>query len=83
MPVDDGVVDMIVNRVIDNAARPRRAPRPVRRRGLDTLRAEGTLAPAVPDMQTRAELYDLLDYADYNSFDDGIFNFSLEGHRHS
>ncbi|WP_210481699.1 methylisocitrate lyase [Naasia sp. SYSU D00948] len=52
-------------------------------RGLDVLRAEGTLAPVVSEMQTRAELYDLLDYAEYNRFDDGIFDFSLEGHRHS
>jgi methylisocitrate lyase len=52
-------------------------------RGLDVLAREGTLEPVVPEMQTRAELYDLLDYAGYNTFDDGVFNFSLEGHRHS
>ncbi len=51
-------------------------------RGLDVLLAEGTLAPAVPEMQTRAELYDLLDYAGYNRFDSRLFNFSLEGHHH-
>jgi methylisocitrate lyase len=48
-------------------------------RGLDTLTEQGSLASAVPEMQTRAELYDLLDYAGYNRFDDGIFNFTLEG----
>ncbi|WP_210505271.1 methylisocitrate lyase [Naasia sp. SYSU D00057] len=52
-------------------------------RGLDVLRSEGTLAGVVGGMQTRAELYDLLDYAGYNRFDDGVFNFSLEGNRQS
>lgn len=47
-------------------------------RGLDTLLAEGTLKPAVADMQTRARLYELLDYEAYNSFDSGVFNFTLE-----
>jgi methylisocitrate lyase len=50
-------------------------------RGLDALREEGTLQSVVSQMQTRAELYDLLDYAGYNAFDDGVFNFSLEGNR--
>ncbi|MEO9103483.1 MAG: methylisocitrate lyase [Terrimesophilobacter sp.] len=47
-------------------------------RGLDTLLAEGTLKPAVGDMQTRARLYELLDYEAYNAFDSGVFNFTLE-----
>ncbi|GAA3739146.1 methylisocitrate lyase [Leifsonia bigeumensis] len=47
-------------------------------RGLDTLRAAGTLKPAVGDMQTRARLYELLDYEAYNAFDSGVFNFTLE-----
>ncbi|HMM82516.1 MAG TPA: methylisocitrate lyase [Terrimesophilobacter sp.] len=47
-------------------------------RGLDTLLAEGTLKPAVADMQTRARLYELLDYEAYNTFDSGVFNFTLE-----
>ncbi|BDZ47399.1 2-methylisocitrate lyase [Naasia aerilata] len=50
-------------------------------RGLDVLRDEGTLQSVVGQMQTRAELYDLLDYAGYNAFDDGVFNFSLDGNR--
>ncbi len=49
-------------------------------RGLDTLKAGGTLQPEVAAMQTRARLYELLDYEAYNSFDSGIFNFSLEKH---
>lgn len=47
-------------------------------RGLDTLLADGTLKPVVGDMQTRARLYELLDYEAYNTFDSGVFNFTLE-----
>ncbi|MGY4859759.1 methylisocitrate lyase [Cryobacterium sp. AP23] len=49
-------------------------------RGLDTIVAEGTLTGRLPEMQTRAELYSLLDYEAYNRFDSGIFNFTLSGH---
>lgn len=41
-------------------------------RALDALRAEGSLASQVPGMQTRARLYELLDYAGYTGFDDGV-----------
>ena len=47
-------------------------------RGLDTLNAEGTLKPVVGEMQTRARLYELLDYEAYNTFDSGVFNFTHE-----
>jgi len=47
-------------------------------RGLDVLAAEGSLKPVVPEMQTRARLYELLDYEAYNAFDSGVFNFTLE-----
>ena len=50
-------------------------------RGLNTLLAEGTLKGVVPEMQTRARLYELLDYEAYNTFDSGVFNFTLEGNR--
>ena len=46
-------------------------------RGLDTLVAEGSLNSEVANMQTRARLYELNDYAGYNSFDESVFNFSL------
>jgi methylisocitrate lyase len=46
-------------------------------RGLDTIAAEGTLTGLVPEMQTRAELYRLLDYEAYNRFDSGVFTFTL------
>ncbi|NRD07742.1 methylisocitrate lyase [Rathayibacter agropyri] len=49
-------------------------------RALDTLKAEGSLRSEVPGMQTRAELYDLLDYASYSRFDEGVFDFSLADH---
>ena len=48
--------------------------------GLDTIISEGTLTSRLPAMQTRAELYQLLDYEAYNRFDSGIFNFTLTGH---
>ncbi|WP_402466579.1 methylisocitrate lyase [Isoptericola aurantiacus] len=50
--------------------------------GLDALRAEGSLDSAVGRMQTRADLYDLLDYPAYSTFDAGVYDFSLEDHHH-
>ncbi|NQX03611.1 methylisocitrate lyase [Rathayibacter sp. VKM Ac-2856] len=49
-------------------------------RALDTLKAEGSLQSEVAGMQTRAELYELLDYSAYSRFDEGVFDFSLDGH---
>ena len=51
-------------------------------RALDALAAEGTLESQVPAMQTRSRLYELLDYSAYSTFDAGVFDFSLENHRH-
>ncbi len=45
--------------------------------GLTIIKKEGTQAGIVERMQTRAELYDLLRYEDYNSFDQSIFNFKV------
>ena len=50
-------------------------------RALDDLVATGSLAGQVPAMQTRAQLYDLVDYAGYGDFDSGVYDFSLEGNR--
>lgn len=50
-------------------------------RGLDALIQDGNLQSVVPEMQTRAELYELLDYEAYNQFDSGIFNFNLDNHK--
>ncbi|MET0788304.1 MAG: methylisocitrate lyase [Cellulomonas sp.] len=46
-------------------------------RGLDEILAEGTQAGLLDRMQTRAELYELLDYESYNHFDADVFNFRL------
>jgi len=46
-------------------------------RGLDQIRAEGTQAGLLDQMQTRAELYELLDYESYGHFDANVFNFKL------
>jgi methylisocitrate lyase len=50
-------------------------------RGLDALVAEGSLTSQVPQMQTRARLYELVDYSAYASFDDGVFTFDLTNNR--
>lgn len=44
-------------------------------RGLEEILATGTQAGQVPSMQTRARLYELLDYASYNTFDKSIFTY--------
>jgi methylisocitrate lyase len=46
-------------------------------RGLDTIKREGSLNSEVQNMQTRARLYELLDYEAYNAFDTSVFNFTL------
>ncbi|WP_456845356.1 methylisocitrate lyase [Cellulomonas sp. P5_C6] len=46
-------------------------------RGLDQILTEGTQAGLLDQMQTRAELYELLDYESYNHFDADVFNFRL------
>jgi methylisocitrate lyase len=51
-------------------------------RGLDALAAEGSLSSQVPQMQTRARLYELVDYAAYSEFDAGVFSFDLDTNRH-
>jgi methylisocitrate lyase len=50
-------------------------------RGLDALAATGTLAGVVPEMQTRARLYELVDYAAYGEFDADVFTFDLRNNR--
>ena len=48
-------------------------------RGLEALRADGTLQGEVSNMQTRARLYELLDYSGYTAFDQGVFDFEVPG----
>ncbi|GAB3401709.1 methylisocitrate lyase [Schumannella luteola] len=52
-------------------------------RGLDALGTEGSLQSQVPSMQTRARLYELVDYSGYSEFDAGIFTFDLGNNRQS
>jgi methylisocitrate lyase len=46
-------------------------------RALDTLIDEGHLTGKLGEMQHRADLYDLIDYEDYNHFDTSVFNFQI------
>jgi methylisocitrate lyase len=46
-------------------------------RGLKTLKSEGSLKSEVSNMQTRSRLYELLDYENYQEFDNSVFNFKL------
>lgn len=45
--------------------------------GLATIKKEGGQASLIGEMQTRAELYELLRYEDYSKFDKDVFNFKL------
>ena len=46
-------------------------------RALDLLGREGTLSALLGEMQTRAELYDLLDYESFSAFDRSVFDFTI------
>jgi methylisocitrate lyase len=45
--------------------------------GLAILKKDGTQESLLKEMQTRAELYELLRYQDYEQFDKDVFNFKL------
>jgi methylisocitrate lyase len=45
--------------------------------GLAVLKREGSQESLLKQMQTRAELYELLRYKDYEQFDKDVFNFKL------
>ena len=45
--------------------------------GLATIKSEGTQESLLKQMQTRAELYELIRYKDYEQFDKDVFNFKL------
>ena len=47
--------------------------------GLATLKKEGTQASLLDRMQTRAELYELLRYEEWATFDKDVFNFKVPG----
>ena len=46
-------------------------------RALDELETKGHLRDRLDEMQHRADLYDLIDYEQYNHFDSSIFNFTV------
>lgn len=46
---------------------------------LSVLRTIGTQKQVVADMQTRARLYELVGYQEYQRFDQDVFNFRLPG----
>jgi methylisocitrate lyase len=46
-------------------------------RALDELARTGSAKSLVPQMQTRAQLYDLLDYEGYSRFDASVYDFTL------
>jgi len=46
-------------------------------RALDVLQDEGHLKSQLGAMQHRADLYDLIDYEQYNHFDTNIFDFTI------
>ncbi|MEO8262410.1 MAG: methylisocitrate lyase [Pseudolysinimonas sp.] len=50
-------------------------------RALDVLAGTGTLDGVVPEMQTRSDLYELIDYESYSAFDAGIYTFDLTNNR--
>ena len=47
--------------------------------GFAAIKQQGTQKEIVDRMQTRARLYEVIHYEDYNRFDQDIFNFKLEG----
>jgi methylisocitrate lyase len=46
-------------------------------RALDTLIEDGHLTSKLGEMQHRADLYHLIDYEQYNHFDQDVFNFQI------
>lgn len=47
-------------------------------RALDTLIEDGHLTGRLDEMQHRADLYELVDYEQYNHFDQDVFNFQIQ-----
>ena len=47
-------------------------------RALSTIGKDGSQEALVGEMQSRARLYEIIDYAGYAAFDESVSNFSLE-----
>jgi methylisocitrate lyase len=65
--IDIVIYPVTLQRIIMNAAS----------KALDSIHLEGSQLSIIQDMQTRADLYDLIQYEAYNEFDNSIFNFKL------
>ncbi|GAA1488383.1 methylisocitrate lyase [Brachybacterium sacelli] len=52
-------------------------------RMLETILSEGTQAPRVDEMLTRARLYELVDYEGYNRFDASVFDVEVPTAHHT
>ena len=50
--------------------------------GLSHLASQGSQGALVERMQTRARLYELIEYESYNAFDQSLFNFTVPGGAH-
>lgn len=46
-------------------------------KGLAEIAETGTQSGLVQEMQTRAQLYELIQYENYNQFDQDVFNFRI------
>jgi methylisocitrate lyase len=68
------LADLGVNLVIYPVTTLRLAMKAVEQ-GLAVLKAEGTQASLLDEMQTRAELYELIQYEKYAQFDKDLYNF--------
>ena len=68
------LADLGVNLVIYPVTLLRLAMKAVEQ-GLAVLKSEGTQASLLDEMQTRAELYELIQYEKYAQFDQDIYNF--------
>ncbi len=72
----DQLVDLGYNLVIYPVTTQRLALKAVER-GLTAILENGSQHDILDDMQTRSELYELLRYEDYNTFDQSLYNFKL------
>jgi len=72
----DTLADMGYNLVIYPVTTLRLAMGAIQQ-GLAEIAQTGTQSGLVQQMQTRAQLYDLIRYEDYNRFDQDVFNFKI------
>ena len=73
----DALADLGVNVVIYPVTLLRVAMGAIER-ALGVIAKDGSQASLVAEMQTRQRLYELIDYEGYNTFDDSVYNFSID-----